>query len=371
MRIGYDISKALPPRDGIGNFTFELLRALLPILPHDTELLLYSPLQAIDGEGLIASLEALPGQLSWRGRTPQLCDRLDLFHSTSWCFPQLVRCPVLFTCYDLTFITHPQCHTLDNKLHCSRGLLEAIVGGAQVLAISEHTADDLRRLFELPLDRLEVIYPAAAAHFRRLDTAAVHHRLARDFDLRGGYLLAVGTVEPRKNLLRLLQAYGALPEAARQRAPLVLAGGAGWQEEGPLEDLLRRPELAGVRRLGRVDDGALVDLYNGATAFLYPSLAEGFGLPLLEAMACGAPVLTSLSSPSPRLNATAEVAGDAALLVDPLDVGAITAGLERLLHDDALRQRLRQAGEARLKHFSWQKSARAAGNLYHRLVSAA
>lgn len=362
-RIGFDVSKAAAPRDGIGNFTFELLRALLAGSESGAEeWILFSPLQASDGEALKAELGPAAEGLPWHDRAPRPQDRLDLFHSTSWIYPAAVHCPVLFTCYDLTFLSHPQCHTFDNKVHCTRGLLQAHLAGAHFLAISQATAEALHQRLEVPKARIEVVYPAPAERFRPGDLDGAKQRLHERFSLDGDYLLAVGTVEPRKNLLRLLEAYGSLDEATRRSLPLVLAGGAGWHDAASLDDALARPELATVRRLGRVDDEWLVDLYRGATAFLYPSLAEGFGLPVVEAMACGTAVLTA------DVSATAEVAAGAALTVDPLDSVAIAAGIRHLLGDNDARGALQAAGTRRAGDFSWHKSAESTRNLYDRLI---
>lgn len=370
MRIGLDVSKAAPPRDGIGNFTYELLRGLMPRFGDGgDELLLYAPTasRASEPEALLEALGPLPRKIRWRGVMPCPEDSLDLYHSTAWHVPAGLkanagpRCPLLFTCYDLTFFSHPDCHTWGNKVHCAAGLLTADLHEAHFLAISQDAKQQLQQALGVAAHRIDVIYPAAASHFVPLDKATVRQRLADRLQLHGGFLLAVGTVEPRKNLLRLLEAYGRLDASLRQPYPLLLAGGAGWQDASELDRVLARPELSNVRRLGRVDDEMLLDLYNGATAFAYPSLAEGFGLPVVEAMACGTAVLTS------SVSATAEVAGDAALLVDPDDVGAMADGLNRLLQDDALRRRLVEAGLRRAAEFSWQTAAKETQTLYHRL----
>lgn len=365
MRIGFDISKATPPKDGIGHFVHELLRGLVPLFAAgDHELWLYSPLQVVDADQVSRQLGTLPGHVTLRQGPPRAEDGLDLYHSNVWLYPASVGCPVLFTCYDLTFLTHPECHTFENKVHCATGTLQAHLAGAHFLSISQQTADQLHEHLEVSAKRMDVIYPAASEHFRKLDTDAVAKRLNERLGVDGEYFLAVGTIEPRKNLLRLLNAYGDLPNELRQRAPLILAGASGWHDETTLQEVLDRPELSTVRRLGRVSDEDLVDLYNGATVFVYPSLAEGFGLPVVEAMACGTAVLTS------AVSATAEIAGDAALLVDPLDTGAITQGMATLLEDIERRRNLEAAGKLRAQDFSWQGAAEATRNLYHRLISA-
>ena len=172
----------------------------------------------------------------------------------------------------------------------------------------------------------------------------------------------MGTLEPRKNVARLIEAYGALDPALRAAAPLVLVGDGGWKRAAVLGGAW--PDF--VKRLGVVEEEDLVALYNAASVVAYPSLVEGFGLPVVEAMACGTPVLTSNTS------SLAEVGGDAALCVDPFDVGAIRDGLAALLSDPSLSRRYRDAGLVRSARFSWRRAAHQVAEIYGEVaVSAA
>jgi len=361
IRVGIDVSKAQGSADGIGTYTRELLRALLPLLNGD-QLWLYDLLHPVDFEVLGAALGGWPAGVHPRPGGRPAADDLDLFHSTCSTVPTGFGGPQLFTCHDLTVLSHAECHTVENKVHSLTGLLRAHLGGAHFLAISETTAGELRRQLEIPAGRIHVVHLAAAPQFRRLEqnpSACLRQR----FDVEGNFLLAVGTLEPRKNLRRLIDAYGALGEDLRRRWPLLLAGGEGWHHEDLLRQLEERPELSTVRRLGPVGSEDLLHLYNAAGLFVYPSLAEGFGLPLLEAMACGAPVLTSAGG------ATAEVAGDAARLVDPHDTEALSSALEALLAEPATREGLRTRGFERAHAFSWAATAGETLALYHRLAA--
>ncbi len=172
-------------------------------------------------------------------------------------------------------------------------------------------------------------------------------------------MLAVGTLEPRKNLGRLLDAYARLDADLRQAHPLVIAGGGGWKNEALLA---RCAEIGTAYRLEPDGDADLSLLYSAAAVFVYPSLAEGFGLPVIEAMACGAPVITSNVSSMP------EVAGDAAWLIDPLDTEDLRDALDELLAHPDHRQRLRALGRQRAATFSWAETARRTLALYRRLV---
>lgn len=394
MRVGFDIGK-IADLDGIGSYCRELLRALPNALAEGETLCLYSPQTTVAPEIMA---EVLPGLQSATttgaggGRVELRLDRdpagddLDLYHATRWHCPPGLGARGLFTCYDLTVLDHPQCHTVSNRIHSLEGLLDARLAGWHFLSISRTTAEALASWFEVPSEQQTVIYPAVAPIFT--DPRPAEHQLAgepgggenrwespgdgpeetvdrgmaRRFGLDGRPVLAVGTLEPRKNLPRLLEAYGRLPEALRRRHPLVLAGGMGWQNPAELDALLGRPELAGVRRLGAVSIDDLLVLYRGAALFAYPSLAEGFGLPILEAMACGAPVLTSAGG------ATEETAGGAARLVPPTETEAMATALAELLADPAERLALQRRGLARAREFSWQETAGLVAALYRRLL---
>ena len=350
MRIGIDINKALPARDGVGHYTAELLKALAAAT-HE-ELFVYDLCQPLDPQRLDEQFPELRKRLVPR-HGPAGDDGLDVFHSTGWAFPQECSCPSVFTCHDLTFLTHPEHHIVTTKVHCLLGTLRARLAGATFLAVSHATARELEVQLRIPASHVRVIHEAAAECFVPRDIDEARERLHERLGIDGPFLLSVATLEPRKNLRRLLEAYAGLPEDLRLRYPLLLAGGAGWKNA-----------VAGVERyetvrlLGYVDRDDLVDLYSAATVFAYPSLAEGFGLPVVEAMACGAPVLTSDVSSMP------EVAGDAARLVDPLDTDAIRRGLHDLLTDPDGRELLRGRGVDRASSFSWDRTARRTLELY-------
>ena len=362
MRIGLDVSKAQGSADGIGTYCRELLRGLLPLVSDD-ELHLYALLHPIDFTALEEELGGWPTNVRPRPGVRPAEDSLDVFHSTCWTAPGNLDAPILFTCHDLTTLSHPHFHTLDNKVLCLTGLLRAHLNDATFLAVSQATAAELRHHLEVPTTRIHVVPHAAGPVFRTLDSEEAADQVRRKFQLEAPYLLAVGTLEPRKNLSRLLDAYAALQGRQRKEWPLVLVGGEGWQHQELLHRLETTPELAHARRLGRVDPEDLVALYNGAGLFVYPSLAEGFGLPIVEAMACGAPVVTS------DQGAMAETAHDAAVLVDPMDSTALTEALDELIDDPNRRSALRQRGLDHARTFSWSSVARRTLALYHRLAA--
>jgi glycosyltransferase involved in cell wall biosynthesis len=264
--------------------------------------------------------------------------------------PALPRASVA-TIHDLGYLHLPGEHT-----PATRWLWRISNGwsarrATRVVAISGATRDDLVRHERIPPARISVVHHGRAPWFRPVeDTAALDTVRAR-YGLDRPYLLFVGTLQPRKNLERLLIAFDRVA-AERPELGLALVGAGGWQRERldrALADVCARDR---VRLLGYVPDQDLPSLYAGSLGLAFPSLYEGFGLPALEAMACGAPVLTSATSSMP------EVVGEAGLLVDPLDVDAIAAGLARLADDPSLRCELGRRGLAQAAGFTWERAAR-------------
>lgn len=367
MRLAVDVSKA-GARDGIASWTRGLLGGLAELRNSNgstqiERVLLYDLEGELDDETLRAEVDAAGhlgdlGDLfeNRLGRRPEAepeATAADVFLTPTWRMPTGWRRPVVFVVHDLTVLTHPECHTVDNRIHTLEGCLQAFVTGATFLAVSEATALELGRHLDLPRSEVAMVHNGLDPHFTSLPASdpTAAHLLRHRFGLPPGYLLAVGSLEPRKNLERLIAAHASLPNALRQTRPLVVVGSGGWRNES-LEDALRAAEARGdVRRMGRVSGSDLLHLYRGASLFAYPSLAEGFGLPVLEAMACGTPVLTSDRSSMP------EVAGDAARLVDPEDVDALRGALERLLTSPDERAELSRRGIERAKNFSWTRAA--------------
>lgn len=360
MRVGFDVSKLFGPRDGVARYSASLLEALGQVSEErggQPNLVLYALDAEVDAGGWKRLLGGLPGNVRrGPGRWPRRRD-LDLFHIPTFADPACFDGPVAFTIHDLTFLTHPQFHVPANRNQCLLATLRAVARGATVIAVSEATAGEVRKWFDLPDERLRVVYEAASAAFAALEGAeleAARRRLAERFGLDGPFVLSVGTLEPRKNIARLIKAYGRLDRDLRARVPLALVGGGGWKREAVFAG--DWPDY--VRRLGSVSEEDLIALYNVASVVAYPSLVEGFGLPVVEAMACGTPVLTSNRS------SLVEVAGDAALCVDPFDVAAIRRGLEALLRAPSRRERYRQAGLERAATFSWRRAAEEVVGIY-------
>ncbi len=264
--------------------------------------------------------------------------------------PLARRMRTVVTVHDLGYLRYPEAHTTAQRIYLRLSTVWSARAASHLIAVSAATRSDLVRLAGISPDRITVVHHGVAERFRQPVADSTRART-----IVGGdepYFLYVGTVQPRKNLVRVIEAFANASKRLAGAAPiLVIAGKRGWLSEG----IARRAAELGiadrVRFAGYVADDDLPALYREALAFVFPSLYEGFGMPVLEAMACGAPVLTSNSSSLP------EVAGNAALIVDPLDTGAITEGMVRLACDAALRHELRQRGYQRAAQFTWNRCA--------------
>lgn len=254
------------------------------------------------------------------------------------------------TVHDLSWRFDAELHASKHVAWIEHRLPQSLAQATRFVSISEFTADEMVSRLGVDRSRIDVVPLAASKQFYPMDAQTAAPVLQR-FGLRDGqYVLAVSTLEPRKNFDRLVTAHGRLPPSLLRDVPLVIAGGRGWGTTlmgDAAEQAQRRGDL---RLLGHVPDADLVALYARAAVCAYPSLYEGFGLPVLEAMACGVPMVTSSTT------ALRETAGDAALLVDPLDAEALADALRRVLEDSALAQDLRARGPRRAAEFTWDRT---------------
>jgi glycosyltransferase involved in cell wall biosynthesis len=282
---------------------------------------------------------------------------VDLLHSLAFARPILWRGPSVVSFMDLSFLRFPRAFNRANRLYLTTMARGAVRRADHLIAISEHTRQDLIRLLGARPEQVTVTHCGVDPSFRPLDPAAVAAYRER-MGLPERFILYVGTLEPRKNVPRLLEAYARLRREG-DAPPLVLAGARGWRHAA-IDARLERLGLGDqVRFLGYVPAGDLPLCYNAAAVFVYPSLYEGFGLPPLESLACGTPVVTSNSSSLP------EAVGDAALVVDPRDVAGLAGALRAALDDDALRERLRAAGFVQAARFTWRRMAEQTLAIYH------
>lgn len=271
--------------------------------------------------------------------------------------------PTVVNVHDLSTLRYPNCHPRGRVRYLERWLPKTLARADRVVTASELIRDELEEVLGVRSDRVNVVPLGVDARFRPYKTSEIQANL-RELGIEPGrYLLSVCTLEPRKNLCALVASYARLPKTLRREFPLVLVGLRGWgfrDLEKMVEPLKHRGE---IRRLGYVPDALLAAVYAGARAFAYPSLYEGFGLPVLEAMASGVPVLTS------QRTAMAEFAEGSVLLVNPLSLEEIGDGLQRILLDDRLRENAVKAGIATADMLSWARCVEATVRVYQQARS--
>jgi glycosyltransferase involved in cell wall biosynthesis len=284
--------------------------------------------------------------------------KIDLFHATEHLLPPLTGLKTVFTFHDAIYALFPQYHLPLNRLFLGLMMPRFLRQAHAIIAVSECSKRDVMRLYSVDPARLHVIYEGVDPAFRLLNDTTELARVREKYNLPSRFILYFSTIEPRKNLKTLLEAFNTLLTRDRTIPALVIAGRKGW---------LYEPVFAQVRKLGLESRVHFTDwvaqedapgLLNAADIFAYPSLYEGFGLAPLEAMACGTPVICSNAASLP------EVVGDAAILVDPRDVGGLAGALERVLSDGLLSEKLRAKGIAQAAKFSWERTARETLRVY-------
>ena len=329
MRVGLDVTPLLQTRAGTARWVRGLQRGLAE--HSDVEL---TPLSwGGPGRWTAVARDVLwyPGLLPRQAANAHV----DVLHCTIFRAPPRARVPTILTVHDLAVLRHPEVFPLWTRLYGRTALRPTIRAADRVVAVSEFSKREVVELAGVDPDRIDVVPNALEPVFRSDGDAA-----------EGEYVLAVGTLEPRKNLARVVEA------TARAGVELRLVGAPGWGDAGG----------AGkhVTWLGRIEDDELAAAYRGARSLVFPSLYEGFGIPALEAMACGTPVVTSAGS------AMEEVVGDAAILVDPFDVASIAAGIEAA---DRQRDELVPLGLERAGRYTWERAVDAALASYRRALA--
>ncbi|MGB8840655.1 MAG: glycosyltransferase family 1 protein [Aliidongia sp.] len=271
--------------------------------------------------------------------------------------------PTIATIHDLSIYLYPECHPPHRVEYMTRHLPRTFAQASRLITVSDTIRRELIERLGLAPERIVTIPNGVGTAYHPRATVALQPLLA-SYDLVPGlYLLAVGTLEPRKNLEGLLDAYEALPAPLRRRYPLIVAGGAGWRDERLVARLDALVAGGTVRRLGYVPADDLPGLYAGARGFAFPSLYEGFGLPVLEAAASGVPVLSSAAT------AMAEVLGNDAILVEPRDRAGLVEGLRCLLEDDSLQDRARAAAPGFAERFGWDRCVARTVALYRAVLA--
>jgi glycosyltransferase involved in cell wall biosynthesis len=362
MRICLNASPAVHHIAGLGRYTQELMSALLDIDSDNEYVAFYNrpseaqvdpPLDRLPR--LTTNLDTKPWRMSAlvahfaRISQDRLFPKVDLFHGTDHLLPRLTRIKTVFTLHDLVFRFYPQTHKPLNRWFLTLMMPRFLKAADAVIAVSESTKSDAIRTYGLDEAKITVIYEGVSPHFRRASPEAIAD-VRHKYSLPDQFILSVGTIEPRKNLTSLLEAYHALRNEGFPLR-LVIVGKKGWLYSG----FFNRVHELGLEHEvifpGFVPDGDLPALYSAADLFVFPSLYEGFGLPALEALACGTPVVCSNASSLP------EVAGEAALLVNPGSVEALVRAMRDVSSKRELRDDLGARGPQQAARFNWRRTA--------------
>lgn len=372
MHVGFDLTPLSVPQSGVGTYTSNLFRHLALKKTDRITPLFHRPLHPqaqlpiwVRDHGqrrwainkTIWMQLMLPAQLRREG--------VELAHFTNSVAPLAMKAPSVVTIHDMTLWLFPQ-HHYRRRLLAMRPLIPLVARrAAAIITVSHSAKSDIVRLLGVDEAKVHVVYEAPAADFRRLERNDERlQTMRRRYGLPDRFALYVGTIEPRKNLVRLIKAFAQFQECHDAPHHLLLVGSRGWKDT-PVFQAIEQLALGDkVHFLDYVPFDDLIALYNLADALTFPSLYEGFGLPVVEAMACGTPVITSDSG------SLVEVAGDAACVVNPLDVQSIAHGLGQVLLQRDYRADLRERGAAHVADFTWHRTAAETRQIYDMVVSA-
>jgi glycosyltransferase involved in cell wall biosynthesis len=368
MRIGIDARIVHYVRGGIPNYVLRLIEALAELDADTDYYVLHSRKDAtppIPGPNFhpVACWTPPHNRLErWALGAEIARLGLDLLHTTDFVPPALGYRRSVITVHDLTFLHYPQFLTAESRRYYNQQISWAVRRADHILADSYATKSDLGSMLDVDPEKVTVVHLAADPAFRPLTDGQVVPIAAR-YGLQPGYLLCVGTLEPRKNLPGLFLAYRQLLDDKTTTSPLVLVGSKGWLYDEIFERVEELHLGEQVRFLHNVPDADLPGMYNASSVLVTPSFYEGFGLPALEAMASGTPVVVADRSSLP------EVVGEAGLLVAPTDPGDIAQALARVLTDESLQARMCEMGLAQAARFTWERAARETLAVYHQMVN--
>ncbi|MCS7287054.1 MAG: glycosyltransferase family 1 protein [Anaerolineae bacterium] len=366
MRIGIDARMAYYSKAGIGRYVINLVKALRELNPPE-EFFIF---QSRKDRTLLASPPFKTAYL-WTPSHHLLEQvtlplelwphRLTLLHSPDFIPPFRFPGLSVITVHDLAFLIYPQILTKESIRYYGQ-IEEAVERADHIIAVSHWTKKDLVERLGVPEAKITVIYEAAEEIYRPINSREAFFKVREFFGLNERFILFVSTIEPRKNVPTLLKAFRILRERCREEVKLVLVGGKGWLSENVFEMVDRLNLRREVLFLGFVPAEKLLYLYNAASLLAHPAIYEGFGLPILEAMACGLPVVASNAASIP------EVTGSAAVLVDPEDEEALAAAMRRILKEPEFAQELREKGLKRASIFSWKKTAAQTLEVYRKVL---
>lgn len=354
--IGFDAQATQGRQSGLGVFTRSLLNALKEEIQEPVKLHVYTR-KAPENANINTARRLL-----WENWIlPQLArrDEVDILHVPAFAPPFCKPCPLVVTVHDIAGKLFKNQIGPFSAIYWGKWLPHVVKQADRIIADSKHTKKDLVEHLRMREEKIRVVYPSGHEGFLSTVPAAQIAEIKKRLNLKGPYFIFVGTMEPRKNLGRILDAFKIF-QSSQQEFQLILVGSKAFAHGQYIESLAREHDLASgsVIAPGFLERDVLNALYCGAYGLLFPSLYEGFGIPILEAMASGCPVLTSM------ITSTPEVAGDAAILVDPYSVEAIAHAMTELADNELLRSNLRQKGFEQIQKFSWKKTAREVIDVY-------
>lgn len=376
MRIALDGVPLTTPKTGIGHYTYELARGLAALAPeYEFELVAHTPIETIV-EGAfddpwpanLRSVHAKANALSsrwWAIGLPLYVQRngITLFHGTNYKVPLWNRCRTIATIHDLSLLLHPHTHEAELVRRARRSLPAMSRMASKIITDSESVKREICEHLRVRPEKIAVVPLAPRRAFRPIEVGQAGE-IRRRLGVEADFLLFVGTVEPRKNLLTLVRAFEELMRHTDLRPQLVIAGQKGWLTE-ELFTLIEQSGLSPrILFTGYISDEDLAALYSSCRVCVYPSLYEGFGLPPLEAMSCGAPVVTS------RIPVIRETVGEAARLIEPTNVSELTDCIVELWGSDGERKRLSALGKIRAAEFTWERTARLTLDVYREVLQA-
>lgn len=364
MKIGFDISQTCESKSGTGFFADQMIRALAQIDKENEYTLFpwfydYRP-STLDKATKINQKNFKEKILKKFNDDEEHIGQLDIIHSNNFRFPKDVSAKKIVTLYDVCFMDYPEYTTEANRLFCYKGTLDSMLFADKIITISQYTKNRLLHFFPFADEsKIEVVY---CGNRDTLLKEKADERIVGRYNLaRDEYYLSVGTIEPRKNYGTLLKAYKLYKERNKEYKKLCIAGGYGWMQENFKNDIVELGLSDDVIVTGYVSEMELANLYRYCFAFVYPTWYEGFGLPVLEAMNFGKPVIASNVSSIP------EIVGDGALLIDPNSIMEIVEKMEQLEEQESLYYMLVEKGQIRKNVFSWENGAYELLKLYERI----
>jgi len=359
MKIGIDTRILTAKKTGVGYYINNLIPAILNLdkkneyILFGTDLELKNPnCQQIIIDGKKKKFLSFLWKKFKYPKIEKIIGEVDLLFYPNFTILPSDCSNIIIVIHDLSYLKFPQYVENKNLLFLKKEVPHALKKAKQIVADSEATKKEIIKNFKISPEKILVIYGAISNKFYKKCGSKDIKKNKEKYKIRHNYLLFVGTLEPRKNIIRLLEAYQDLSRSIRNKYQLVLAGSEGWQDKHIIKKIKEVSDSNNrVIVPGYVPEEDLPALYSGAYLFLYPSFYEGFGMPILEAMACKTPVITSNTSSMP------EVAGDAALLVNPSNIEEIKESIIKIINDSALRTSLIKRGQKQIQKFSWTKSA--------------